>query len=57
MRFIIVKVTVIAAHVHIAFATGISKHDLVTAHREEAAGANVVMLVIKWHYSSPSAST
>jgi hypothetical protein len=37
MRFIIVKVAVIAAHIHIAFATGISKHDLVTAHREEAA--------------------
>jgi hypothetical protein len=53
MRFIIVKVAVIAAHFLIAFATGIFKHNLVTAHRQKGAIVDSIMLVIKWHYLSP----
>jgi hypothetical protein len=53
MRFIIVKVTVIAAHILAAFATGIFEHDFVTAHSKVCTIANLVMLVIKRHYLSP----
>jgi hypothetical protein len=53
MGFIVVKVTVITAHILTAFATGIFKHDLVTAHRQISSIADPVMLIIKWHYLSP----
>ena len=53
MRFVIVKLAVIAAHILTAFATGIFKHDLVTAHRKIGSIANPVMLIVKWHYLSP----
>ena len=49
MGFIVVKGAVIAAHILTAFATGIFKHDFVTAHRKEAARADPIILVIKWH--------
>jgi hypothetical protein len=53
MGFVIIKVAVIAAHILTAFATGIFKHDLVTAHRQISSIADSIMLVIKWHYLSP----
>ena len=53
MGFIIVKVTVIAAHILAALATGITEHNLVTAHCEKGAIADPVMFIIERHYLSP----
>jgi hypothetical protein len=49
MSFIIVKGTVVAAHIIAAFATGITEHDLVTAHSQPRVRADPVMLIIERH--------
>jgi hypothetical protein len=49
MGFIVVKRTVITAHVLAAFATVIFEHNLITAQRQIGSGADSVMLVIKRH--------
>jgi hypothetical protein len=53
MSFIVVKVTVIAAHVLAALATGIFEHNLITAQRQIGAIADPVMFIIERHYLSP----
>jgi hypothetical protein len=53
MRFRIAEIAVIAAHNLIAFATGITEHNFITAHSKVSAIANYIMLVVKWHYLSP----
>jgi hypothetical protein len=49
MSFIVVKRTVVTAHVLAAFATGIFEHNLITAQRQISAIADSVMLVIERH--------
>jgi hypothetical protein len=49
MRLIVVKRTVITAHVLTAFATGIFEHNLITAQRQIGAIADPVMFIIKRH--------
>jgi hypothetical protein len=49
MGFIIVKVTVIAAHIIAALATSVFEHDLITAQRQICAIAYSVMFIIERH--------
>jgi hypothetical protein len=49
MGFIIVKVTVIAAHVLTAFATVILEHNLITAQRQIGSIADPVILISERH--------
>jgi hypothetical protein len=49
MSFVVVKGTVITAHILVAFATGITEHNLVTAHSQPRVRADPVMLIIERH--------
>jgi hypothetical protein len=53
MRFCIAEIAVITAHNLTAFATGITKHNLVTAHSEIRSIADPVVLISERHYLSP----
>jgi hypothetical protein len=49
MGFVIVKRTVIAAHILAAFPTIINELDFITAAHDLASHADPVILISKWH--------
>jgi hypothetical protein len=49
MSFVVIKRTVVATHIIVAFSTGITEHDLVTAHSQPRVRADPVMLIIERH--------
>ena len=53
MFLVIAELTVVAAHNFIAFATGIAKHNLITAHSQVSSIADLVILISERHYLSP----
>ena len=53
MRFRIAEIAVVTAHNLVAFATGITEHNLITAYSKVRSIADPVMLISERHYLSP----
>ena len=53
MLFRITEIAIVTTHNFIAFPTGISEHDLITAYSQVSSIADLVILIRERHYLSP----